>query len=191
MMVRNVLKFRALRGEGGQGSKASKLKTVNMEDNLDISSSKKEEMQLDPEYFVKDKIKIEPMVEFNSIKYFDGAVKSEIQEIFEPSSQSGSPSEELEEIEFVNMNIKLEVPEPSNDCVLPSTREENEMNLNSTISEVDIFEPSSHCGFLFIKEEHEEESKSEGESIADWAARAQNLAETCSLGTSLESNILD
>nr|CAD7258286.1 unnamed protein product [Timema shepardi] len=249
---------------------ASKLKTVNMEDNLDTSSSKKDEMQLGPEYLVKDKIKIEPMysspmaslvlsdssqltddgfeklpdqimypyaepydlqkhMEFNSIKYFDGAVKSEVQDIFEPSSKSGSPSAELEErctgihvegalktngrcteahrlsegsrtsqrqwlnsaqvaddvsrptwprqsvprvfrfpldlipskskIEFVNMNIKLEVPEPSNDCVLPSTREENEMNLNSTKSEVDIFEPSSHYGFIFIKEEHEEVNK--------------------------------
>nr|CAD7568004.1 unnamed protein product [Timema californicum] len=271
---------------------ASKLKTVNMEDNLDTSSSKKDEMQLGPEYLVKDKIKIEPMysspmaslvlsdssqltddgfeklpdqimypyaepydlqkhMEFNSIKYFDGAVKSEVQDIFEPSSKSGSPSAELEEkllllnnesqksfqmktvihdktspgescrvqllkerepelltnekmeqsknnetgivkpdtsrsedpefmnvdegfqllnasltligespvIEFVNMNIKLEVPEPSNDCVLPSTREENEMNLNSTKAEVDIFEPSSHYGFIFIKEEHEEVNK--------------------------------
>nr|CAD7403513.1 unnamed protein product [Timema poppensis] len=382
---------------GGENwNSASKLNTVNMEDNLDTSSSKKDEMQLGPEYLVKDKIKIEPMLsgriadipvvtwpnsnipeadvrevklttrllgagrgadlvpvsvsllypshesgcvvarvcvpfdgersrsdlmEFNSIKYFDGAVKSEVQDIFEPSSKSGSPSAELEEkllllnnesqksfqmktvihdktspgescrvqlskerepelltnekmeqsknnetgivkpdtsssedpefmnvdegfqllnasltlivlhvrmgptglkpqafascleqpshlaaanrlptassshlglgfplmilsiirpnqgagaltqdgfeeflIEFVNMNIKLEVPEPSNDCVLPSTREENEMNLNSTKSEVDIFEPSSHCGFIFIKEEHEEAQTSSGPS---------------------------
>nr|CAD7199250.1 unnamed protein product [Timema douglasi] len=144
-----------------------------MEDNLDTSSSKKDEMQLGPEYLVKDKIKIEPMLsgriadipvvtwpnsnipeadvrevklttrllgagrgadlvpvsvsllypshesgcvvarvcvpfdgersrsdlmEFNSIKYFDGAVKSEVQDIFEPSSKSGSPSAELEEM---------------------------------------------------------------------------------------------
>nr|CAD7459126.1 unnamed protein product [Timema tahoe] len=34
-------------------------------------------------------------------------------------------------------------------------------------------------------------SKSEGESIADWAAIVQHLAETCSFGTNLESNIID
>nr|CAD7593868.1 unnamed protein product [Timema genevievae] len=172
----------------------------------------------------------------------------------------GSDSSPIKRIEFVNMKIKLEVPEPSNESVLPSTKEENEMNLNSTKSEVDIFEPSSHSGLLFIKEEHEEcfinneemkngvhsivtelpgsgsqmarfqeglagmmggyesgvldlgrldtwnlvvmerwsseqlafiEFKSEGQSIADRAARVHHLAATCSLGTSLESNILD
>ncbi|CAG2055333.1 unnamed protein product [Timema podura] len=69
-----------------------------MEDNSDTSSSKKDGMQLDPEYFVKDKIKTEPMMDFTSAKYFDGAVKSEVQDIFESSSLSGSSSEELEEI---------------------------------------------------------------------------------------------
>nr|CAD7444411.1 unnamed protein product [Timema bartmani] len=68
-----------------------------MEDNSDTSGSKKDGMQLDPEYFVKDKIKIEPMMDFTSTKYFDGAVKSEVQDIFESSSLSDSPSEELEE----------------------------------------------------------------------------------------------
>nr|CAD7403511.1 unnamed protein product [Timema poppensis] len=67
--------------------------------------------------------------------------------------------------ENVNVAIKFEVTEPKSECVIPSIKEENEMNCNSTkyVNEVvksevpDIFEPFSQYDLPLIKEELETE----------------------------------
>nr|CAD7568003.1 unnamed protein product [Timema californicum] len=67
--------------------------------------------------------------------------------------------------ENVNVTIKFEVTEPKSECVIPSIKEDNEMNCNSTkyVNEVvksevpDIFEPFSQCDLPLIKEELETE----------------------------------
>ncbi|CAG2059909.1 unnamed protein product, partial [Timema podura] len=155
-----------------------------MEANLNMSENKKDGMQLDSEYFIKHKIKIEPMFIWvsgtitcsqrvdHTRRIRRGILESDWNEL-EPSTHRLWQLPELSQrygkrvlggMELpvnVNVAIKSEVTESKSECIIPSIKEENEMNCNSTKyvdgvvkSEVlDIFEPFYQCDVPLIKEE--------------------------------------
>nr|CAD7444409.1 unnamed protein product [Timema bartmani] len=96
-------------------------------------------------------------------------------------SEANQLSQRMELPENVNVAIKSEVTESKSECVIPSIKEENEMNCNSTKyvdgvvkSEVlDIFEPFYQCDVPLIKEELEPDMTFK---IAIEAAKADEAA---------------